>query len=290
MREVTHEATVLVEEDGARKSKKPDYSFRVGTDTLNISVQRILNRIIFLRLCEDRSFEEYERLKGIQSYDELKELFHVADKKYDSGLFEMLEEDKYALSDSVLIGIFKDLYYPNNSYEFDVVDPYIIGQIYEMFLDEQLVVGENGNVIQEKKPEAVDSQGAVNTPKNVTDIIVEQTLSDIFEEKSVDEVMKLRVADICCGSGNFLLSVYEYAINYCLDWYMTHDKEKALQMGLISEVPGNDVCRLSYELRREILIKNIWGVDIDPLAVEVAKFSLFLKLLEDTGLKEVIAL
>ena len=34
IREVTHEATVLVEEDGRQRSKKPDYSFRIGTETL----------------------------------------------------------------------------------------------------------------------------------------------------------------------------------------------------------------------------------------------------------------
>lgn len=257
------------------------------SDTLNISVQKILNRIIFLRICEDRSFEEYELLKNIQNYEELRKLFLEADRKYDSGLFEMLEEDNFRLSDGVLIDIFRSLYYPNNSYEFDVVDPYIIGQIYEIFLDEQLVIGANDKVSQEKKPEAVDSQGAVNTPKNVTDIIVEQTLSDIFSGKTVDDVLKLRVADICCGSGNFLLSAYEFIVNYCLDWYLKNGKVEAIRSGVISEVPGSDMYRMSYELRREILIKNIWGVDMDPLATEVTKFSLFLKLLEDTSPGEI---
>ncbi len=256
-------------------------------NTVNIGVQRILNRIIFLRICEDRGFEEYEILKNIQTYHKLKSLFLEADKRYDSGLFEMLEEDNFHLSDEVLINIFRNLYYPNNSYEFNVVDPYIIGQIYEIFLDEQLVIDLDGKVIQEKKQEAVDSQGAVNTPKNVADIIIEQTLSDVFEGKSVEEVLKLRIADICCGSGNFLLSAYEYAINYCVDWYINHGRESAIQQGYISEIPGTDVCRLSYELRRTILVKSIWGVDIDPLAVEVAKFSLLLKLLDNTSAEEI---
>lgn len=261
----------------------------VDTDTLNISVQRILNRIIFLRICEDRSFEEYELLKNIRNYEELKALFIAADKKYDSGLFEILEEDRYRLSDTVLIDIFKNLYYPNNSYAFDVVDPYIIGQIYELFLDEKLAVASDGTVMQEKKPEAIDSQGAVNTPKNVTDIIVEQTLSEIFSGKTVEEALHLRIADICCGSGNFLLSSYEFAINYCLDWYMNNDKEYAICQGYISEIPGSDLYKLSYELRRKILVNNIWGVDLDPLAVEVAKFSLFLKLLEKVSTEEIDA-
>lgn len=258
-------------------------------NTLNIGVQRILNRIIFLRICEDRNFENYELLKNIQTYGELKELFIDADKKYDSGLFEMLDEDNLRLSDEVLLEIFKNLYYPNNSYEFAVVDSFIIGQIYELFLDEQLFIDDGGNVVQEKKAEAVDAQGAVNTPKNVTDIIIEQTLSDLFAGKTVREALMLRIADICCGSGNFLLSAYEYAINYCTEWYMKHDRNNAIRQGYINEIPGTDECRLSYELRREILVKNIWGVDIDPLAVEVAKFSLCLKLLEAASAEEIDA-
>lgn len=258
-------------------------------ETLNISVQRILNRIIFLRICEDRSFERYETLKQIQTYDELKRLFSAADRKYDSGLFAMLEEDDFSVSDSVLLDIFRALYYPNNSYEFSVVDPFIIGQIYELFLDEKLSFADDGSVTAVPKPEAVDSQGAVNTPKNVTDIIVEQTLAPIYAGKSIEETRQVRIADICCGSGNFLLSAYEFIVNFHIDWIITHDRDNALRDGRLIAVPGVDICRLSYAMRREILLQNIWGVDIDPLAVEVTKFSLFLKLLEDTSSDEIDA-
>lgn len=261
----------------------------VDTETLNICVQRILNRIIFLRICEDRSFEKYDLLKNIQNYKELKKVFNLADKKYDSGLFETIEEDNVYLSDEILIGIFKDLYYPNSSYEFSVVDPFIIGQIYELFLEEKLVKNPNGTVIQEKKAEIVDSQGAVNTPKNITDIIVEQTLIDVFDNKPVDEVLKLRIADICCGSGNFLISAYEYAINYCLNWFLNNDKDNAIREGHIYAVSGENTFMLSYELKRKLLTSSIFGVDIDPLAVEVTKFSLLLKLLENTSDEEINA-
>lgn len=258
----------------------------IDEETLNISVQRILNRIIFLRICEDRSFEQYETLKQIRSYEALKQLFTTADNKYDSGLFEILEEDQIIVSDDVLLAIFRDLYYPNNSYEFSVVDPFIIGQIYELFLDEKLII-ENDTVSAVQKPESIDSQGAVNTPKNVTDIIIERTLSRIFEGKSVSEVRETRIADICCGSGNFLLSAYEYIVNHNIDWLVKNDRGNAIQDGRLIIVPSADTYRLSFARRREILLKNIWGVDIDPLAVEVTKFSLFLKLLEDTSIDEI---
>lgn len=261
----------------------------IDEETLNISVQRILNRIIFLRICEDRSFEQYETLKKIETYDSLKQLFIAADRKYDSGLFAVLEEDRIAVSDSILLRIFRDLYYPNNSYEFSAVDPFIIGQIYELFLEEKLMAVDGGLVTSVRKPEAVDSQGAVNTPKNITDMIVEQTLTELFSGKKIEETREIRIADICCGSGNFLLSAYEYIINYYIDWFISHDRENALRSGRLLVVPGTDTFRLSYEMRRSILVNNIWGVDIDPLAVEVAKFSLFLKLMEDTGAEEIDA-
>ena len=261
----------------------------INEETLNICVQRILNRIIFLRICEDRNFEQYETLKQIQTYEELRRLFIAADRKYDSGLFEMLEEDHVIVSDDSLLTIFRDLYYPNTSYEFSVVDPFIIGQIYELFLNEKLIVRDNDIVTTETKPEAVDSQGVVNTPKNVTDIIVEQTLSVLYEGKDIEDVKDIRIADICCGSGNFLLSAFEYIVNFHIEWIIANDRESAIRDGRLLVIPGSDTYRLSYSMRRNILLRNIWGVDIDPLAVEVTKFSLFLKLLEDTSMDEIDA-
>lgn len=181
----------------------------VDVETLNIFVQRVLNRTIFLRICEDRCFENYESLRAITTYQELRALFAAADQKYDSGLFELLEEDRLAVSDAVIIDIFQSLYYPNNSYEFGVIDPYIIGQIYELFLDEVLIIREDGHIEVQGKPEAVDSQGTVNTPKNIIDIIVEETLSPLYMGKTPEEVAQYRIADICCGSGNFLLSAWK---------------------------------------------------------------------------------
>lgn len=258
----------------------------VDTETLNIFVQRILNRTIFLRICEDRCFENYESLKSITTYQDLKTLFVAADQKYDSGLFELLEEDRLIVSDPVIIEIFQSLYYPNNSYEFGVIDPYIIGQIYELFLDESLIIREDGHIEAKEKPEVVDTQGAVNTPKNITDIIVEETLRSLYVDRNPEEVSSYRIADICCGSGNFLLSAFEYIVNYYIEYYCNHDAENAERRGDIYQLAGDTTYYLSYEKKRSILTNNIYGVDIDPLAVEVTKFSLLLKALENSSLEE----
>jgi type I restriction-modification system DNA methylase subunit len=198
-------------------------------------------------------------------------MFAAADQKYDSGLFELLEEDRLTVSDSVIIEIFQSLYYPNNSYEFGVIDPYIIGQIYELFLDEALVIREDGHIETQEKPEVVDSQGAVNTPKNITDIIIEETLRPLYENKTPEEVAQYRIADICCGSGNFLLSAFEYIVNYHVEYYRNHDRENAERRGDIYQLAGSTNYILSYEKKHSILKNNIFGVDIDPLAVKTAK-------------------
>ena len=70
---------------------------------------------------------------------------------------------------------------------------------------------------------------------------------------------------------------------------MNHDKDNAEQRGDIYQLAGSSNYLLSYEKKRAILKNNIFGVDIDPLAVEVSKFSLLLKVLENSSLEEVEA-
>ena len=256
----------------------------INEDSLNIFVQRVINRIVFLRICEDRSLEKYETLKNIDSYLDLKRIFVAADKKYNSGLFELIDEESLRISDELLIDIFRELYYPNSCYEFSVVDPYIIGQIYELFLEEKISI-QNGEVVIERKPDIIDSQGVVNTPKNITDIVVKKTLDSLYRDNKFKEWDNYRIADICCGSGNFLLSTYEYILNRYVEYYLEHEMEAAIQTGIII-CKGQDDYKLSYEQKCNILKKNIWGVDIDALAVEVTKFSLLIKLIEESTLEE----
>lgn len=231
---------------------------------LNRFTQAILDRIIFLRVCEDRGFEKPSLLFDISSFSELKNQFAIADAKYDSGLFHQQLGTEWSISDEVLKGIFEDLYFPNSSYSFSVVQPHVIGQIYEQFLSENLSV-ENGWVIFEQPDVVADSDGVVPTPKEITDVIVAQTLEGIRND--------CRVADICCGSGNFLLSAFEYLMSSKLN-ECVHTGSKCL----IERASGFD---LPYSMKREILERDIYGVDINPLAVEVTKLSLLLRLLEN---------
>ena len=261
----------------------------IDSEALNILVQKILNRIVFLRICEDRSFEQYETLKGITTYAQLKESFVIADNKCDSGLFDLIDEQELNVSDNIIVNIFRDLYYPNSSYEFSVVDPFIIGQIYESFLTEAITIMQDKTIASIQKPEAVDSQGAVNTPKNIADFIVKETLSHLYDADENDKVSAYCIADICCGSGNFLIAAFEYIVNYFIEHLRKTSLEESLRRGDLLAALDGQTFELSFERKRKVLISNIYGVDIDPLAVEVAKLSLLLKLLENVSADELNA-
>ena len=154
-----------------------------------------------------------------------------------------------------------------------------------MFLEEKIAISDTGIVV-EKKTEIIDSQGVVNTPKNITDLVVGQTLAPLYKYELFPKWSTYCVADICCGSGNFLLSAYEYILNRYTMYYLETGKDKALQRGILIS-KGADSYTLSFDKKYQILKQNIYGVDIDNLATEVAKFSLLIKLIEDVSLDEI---
>jgi predicted type IV restriction endonuclease len=111
---------------------------------LNFAVQQTIDRIIFLRICEDRGIEPYGRLMALQNganvYGRLRELFREADDRYNSGLFHFKREkgreeapDELTLNldidDKPLKEIFKNLYYPDCPYEFSVLGADILDDL-----------------------------------------------------------------------------------------------------------------------------------------------------------------
>ena len=261
----------------------------ISSDTLNVAVQRILNRVLFLRSCEDRDMEEYRALLHIQTFEELFDAFKNADRKYDSGLFQYIKTLDFSISDDVLISLFKDLYYPNSPYDFDMIDSFIIGQIYELFLTERLI-NTNGVVGIDSTTENVESRGVAITPRVIVDRIVDGVLDAEDLDSFKADNMIIRVADICCGSGIFLLSAYESLMARRLMALSSSDMvEKSISSGKINDVNGAGSYELSFIEKRRILLNCIFGVDIDDLAIEVSKFSLLLHLLSGVNSKEVDA-
>ncbi|WP_294297608.1 N-6 DNA methylase [uncultured Chryseobacterium sp.] len=251
----------------------------LNIEDINFLIQRLLNRIIFLRICEDRSIEKFETLRNIKSYSELKQLFSKSDKKFNSGLFDFIDDNltlRIDLDSEVLIEIFSELYYPLSPYDFSVVDPSILSQIYERFLGSRIVLTDEQQLVILEEPEVSASKGVVPTPKIIVDQIVKDTLFPLTFKKSYDELTKIKVADICCGSGTFLLSAYDFLSERILQQII---QEKILDRQLVQNVNEFNIS-LTLKTKRHILEQNLFGVDINPYAVEVSEFSLLLKLLE----------
>ncbi|TFH14618.1 MAG: restriction endonuclease subunit M, partial [Lentisphaerales bacterium] len=267
--------------------RNPDLSQR----ELNFSVQRTIDRIIFLRICEDRGIEPYGRLmtlrNGDRGYPRLCEFFQRADERYNSGLFHFQGEKDRAetpdeltltliLDDKVLRDILANLYYPESPYEFSVLSADILGQVYERFLGKviRLTTGHQAKV--EEKPEVRKAGGVFYTPDFITKAIVRHTIGPILQGKTARQVAKLRFCDMACGSGSFLIEAFQFLIDWHRNFYVADGPQKH---GKVLYRAGNDY-RLTTAEKKRIVLNNIFGVDIDTQAVEVTKLSLLLKVLE----------
>ena len=258
---------------------------------LNTAVQKIIDRIIFLRIAEDKEMEEYGLLQKITEsgavYQKLQSIFDRANKKYNSGLFKPHDWLRsLIIDDAVLSSIINGLYYPECPYEFSILPVEILGNIYEQFLGKIIkfrnVKGGHTALIEEK-PEVKKAGGVYYTPQYIVRYIVENTLGVKIKGQSPDAIAQLKVVDPACGSGSFLVEAYQQLLNYHLDYYSSEKQRKqALKNSRIYET-GKNVYKLTIEEKQRILLNNVYGVDIDGQAVEVTKLSLYLKLLENEG-------
>lgn len=259
---------------------------------LNFSVQRIIDRIIFLRMCEDRGIELYGKLQqlmnGQNTYARLRQFFDEADAKYNSGLFHFRKEkDRHeppdeltpslTIDDKVLKSIIGSLYYPASPYEFSVLGADILGNVYEQFLGKVIRLTPSHQAKVEDKPEVKKAGGVYYTPKYIVDYIVKNTVGKLCDGKTPKEVSKLRILDPACGSGSFLIGAYQYLLDWHRDWYVNDGVTKHTKV--IYQAAGSE-WRLTTVERKRILLNNIYGVDIDTQAVETTKLSLLLKVLE----------
>ena len=278
---------------------------------LNHVVQATVDRIMFLRIAEDRGIEPYGALlaltNGEGTYKRLFERFRLADQRYNSGLFHFEAErgrigapDEIApdlqIDDKPLKQILKGLYYPESPYEFSVFAPEILGQVYEQFLGKVIRLTPAGLAKIEEKPEVKKAGGVFYTPAYIVDYILEQTIGAQLNGKTPEQIgappasskpsaiadrQQFTVLDPACGSGSFLLGAYQFLLDWYLAQYLKADPAKhadGKQPRLFQK--AKDDWRLTSHERKRILTSHIYGVDIDPQACEVTKLSLLLKVLE----------
>ena len=273
--------------------RNPDLGLRL----LNTAVQRTIDRIVFLRICEDRGIEPYGQLRDLRNssnvYRRLAGIFAKADERFNSGLFHFRNEPgrseppdtqtlNLGIDDAPLKRIISHLYYPDSPYEFSVLPADILGQVYEQFLGKVIRLTPGHRAKVEEKPEVRKSGGVYYTPSSVVDYLVEHTVDPLLNEaRTPKKAASIRVLDPACGSGSFLIRVYQRLLDWHLDWYHKDGAEKHSKgrNPKLYEGKGRE-WRLTTAERKRILTNSVYGVDVDPHAVEVTKLSLLLKVLE----------
>ena len=107
--------------------------------------------------------------------------------------------------------------------------------------------------------------GSYYTPDYIVRYIVENTLAPLYQGKTVDEILSLKILDPATGSGHFLVGV----VDYLAEELITHPDAPFMTETTNAET------ELAY-WRRRVVESCVYGVDLNPMAVELAKLSLWL--------------
>jgi len=250
-------------------------------EEINFAVQQTIDRIVFLRVCEDRKIEPEGKLAQIakskgNTYQNLFAYFQIANQKYNSGLFDF-DKDKITkqldIDNKVVKNIINELY--ETGYNFAIIPVEILGFAYEQFLGKVIRLTPVHRAVIEEKPEVRKAGGVYYTPDYIVNYIVQNTVGKLIENKTPEEINKIKILDPSCGSGSFLLGAYQYLLDWHLFYYHKHKSKLPKKDSPIT--PDN---ALTSKEKKRILLNNIYGVDIDTQAVEVTKLSLLLKALE----------
>jgi hypothetical protein len=252
-------------------------------ETLTEIAQRTLDRLVFTRFLEDRQIESEPVIprfgqKG-SAWDDFLAESRRLDGIYNGIVFkkhDILDSPNFKIKDGHFSTICEKLSHRNSPYDFNIIPIHILGSIYERFLGKVIMAGDK-QVRVEEKPEVRKAGGVYYTPQYIVNYIVENTVGKMIEGKPPGKIAEMRFADISCGSGSFLLGMYDTLLTYHRRYYNSY-RSKAKKDDCVER---DGVLHLTLKKRREILLNNIYGVDVDAQAVEVAQLSLYLKLLEE---------
>lgn len=246
--------------------------------------QRILDRLVFSRFLEDKLIETDDSVAKLGSkgsvWGDFKSQTKRLDQRYNGVVYKphpLIDSEKLKVDDEMFANICEELADINSPYNFDLIPIYILGNIYERFLGKVITTTDKRAKIEDK-PEVRKAGGVYYTPEYIVRYIVENTVRKLIRGKKPVEIAKMRFADVACGSGSFLLGIFDALLDYHRDWYNANPK--SIKTGDCWQ-DNSGAYHLTLAKRRDILLNNIYGVDVDPQAVEVAQLSLYLKLLEE---------
>lgn len=247
---------------------------KLSEEDLDESVQRILDRLVFIRVCEDRSIEPDSLLQEFRSWQSNKKgktLMEIISKKfrefdslYNSKLFARHLCEDLKIDEEILEEIIDGLYGNKEKgyYDFAEIDADILGNIYEQYLGHILRKTTKGAKLSAEKQHRKE-MGIYYTPTYIVDYIVKNTVEEKIKEcGKLDDIEKIKILDPTCGSGSFLIKAFDVVLN---KYKENLPKEKHDKL---------------WAIKNQILTENIFGVDLDPKAVEIAQLNLLLKAVE----------
>jgi len=245
-------------------------------ETVRENVQKIMDRLIVIRVAEDKGLIGFESLrKELESWKNrglptpfmrsLKSLFRDFDDIYNTKLFEPHKCEDLSIENKVLETVIDVLY----QYNFDLISADVLGAIYEDYLGHVLQQTTSGGVQIIESSEARKKEGIYYTPTHLVEYVVKETLGEILQKcESPDDVAKINILDPACGSGSFLIKAFD-AIK---EWYENYNsKLNAKGESLVGHF------RKITDIECRILADNLFGIDIDPEAAEIAAVNLMLK-------------
>jgi hypothetical protein len=276
----------LRELEGWRRELAQDLANRnhgLTTYELAEATQRILDRLVFLRVCEDRAIEAEATLRKYaritDAYRTMGVQFRRLDAIYNGQLFAEHFSERLELSDGVFQRIVAGLYFPA-PYRFDAISVDLLGAIYERFLGKEINLAD-GQVKVDEKPEVRHAGGVYYTPRWIVDRVVDATLSPLLAERKTPPTPKsmanLRIVDPACGSGSFLIGVFDWLVRWHEQYYEEHTDTDTSNH--YRSATGER--RLTTDAKAAIVTNCIYGLDIDPQAIEVAQMNLYLRILEE---------
>ncbi len=248
-------------------------------EELDEAIQRLFDRLIFIRNCEDRELEPYDLLSALRQWKEnrkgalvskLRELFVQFDDTYNSKIFSKHLCDQVDISDEVLSKVISGLYTTEDGsiqYDFSLIDADVLGNIYEQYLGHILSKTKSRAKLTDSKAKR-KAEGIYYTPSYIVDYIVRNTVGERIKNNKTD-VSKIKVLDPACGSGSFLIKTFDVLNEYYSkkEWYSQNKLD----------LSGTGT---TYSTKFNILKDNIFGVDLDKQAVDIAQLNLLLKVAE----------
>jgi type I restriction-modification system DNA methylase subunit len=260
---------------------------QLGSEELTEVTQRTLDRLVFIRFLEDKLIEPELIVQNFDTNGSAWQNFIAAsarlDRVYNGIIFkrhEILDSPSFRVDNNIFSGICDDLSSAESPYDFNSIPIHILGSIYERFLGKTIVATDKRARVEEK-PEVRKAGGVYYTPEYIVRYIVAHTVGKLIKGKTPDEIRQMRFADIACGSGSFLLGTYDLLLRHNTAYYNKNKRTRAEGLKAKCRLHDDGTLHLSLWQRREVLLNNIYGVDIDAQAVEVAQLSLYLKMLED---------